>query len=109
MDAHTDSVCCMRRANTRPTVLYTGSGDGEVIQWDLGISAISRRLACHQGFVRDICLTSNDRRLFTCGDDKTVKLWKADKESDTAHQVWHSPSLLYAVDHHWHKPMFVTC
>jgi len=106
LDTHTDSIFCLRRANTRPTVLYSGSADGEVIQWDLGAAKVSRRLAAHQGFVRDICISPNDKNLFSCGDDKTIKLWR--NEEDTAHETWHSPSLIHAVDHHWSKPMFVS-
>jgi len=109
LDAHTDAISSMRRANTRPTVLFSASGDGEIIQWDLGISKLEKRIAAHQGFVRDLCLTSNDKHLFSCGDDKTIKLWRPDTAMETPTQTWHSPSMIHAVDHHWTKPMFVSC
>jgi len=109
MDAHTDAISSMRRANTRPTMLFSASGDGEIIKWDLGIPKLEKRIPAHQGFVRDMCLTRNDKQLFSCGDDKTIKLWRPDTEMEKSIETWHSPSMIHAVDHHWHKPMFVSC
>jgi DDB1- and CUL4-associated factor 13 len=52
----------------------SGSGDGVLKIWDLTSRAEVWQIQAHENIVKDMCWTP-ERKLLSCGTDKTVKLW----------------------------------
>ena len=67
----------------------------------------------HDGFVRGISFGSDATSLFTVGDDKLIKEWKAEAGdgSDLKHPVNTiiSKTMLTGISHHRSKPYMATC
>merc|ERR1719450_1494643 len=67
LSGHTDSVKCMATARRSGAPLVSGSCDGEIRVWNLqhltSGSVISK---AHEGFVRDIVVGPDGRRVLTC-------------------------------------------
>jgi len=113
MDGHTDSVKCMSVARRQGAPLITGSCDGELRIWDLNLltcKAVVPR--AHEGFVRGVVASPDGHHAFSCGDDKSAKMWAINRQDFTVGEepegTYHMASIPNAIDHHWSKPMFVT-
>merc|ERR1719421_2350381 len=65
LDGHVDSVRCLSRAHKKPTVLISGGCDGELRFWDLAHLTLRHKVAAHQGFVRGVCMSADDRFAFS--------------------------------------------
>jgi len=78
LSGHRDGVSCFGKHPKQLSCLATGAYDGEVRIWDLANRASSRNFVAHDGFVRGITYTQDGGRIFTVGDDKTIKVWKAE-------------------------------
>ncbi|KAF8820357.1 Sof1 family domain-containing protein [Cardiosporidium cionae] len=136
LDGHTDSVQCLSRSHKHLADLFTGSCDGEVRMWNLDSKQCHKSIRAHEGFVRGVCVSHDDKWLFSCGDDKKIKQWNIEKNknalelnldevTDTGHlmqngdiktifkdvtptTVFQAQSALTSVDHHWHRSSFVS-
>jgi len=114
LSGHTDSVKCMAIARKEAAPLISGSCDGELRIWDMNNLKFGMAMPnAHTGFVRGLTVSPDGRRVLSCGDDKTAKMWEL---SARRCQITAEPSNTYqmayipgAIDHHWKKPMFVTC
>lgn len=113
MDGHTDSVKCMSIARRQGAPLISGSCDGVLRIWDMNLLSCKAVVPrAHEGFVRGVVASPNGRKVFSCGDDKSAKMWNIDTEDFSVSQepegTYHMASIPNAIDHHWSKPMFVT-
>mmetsp|Transcript_56720 Transcript_56720/g.122095 ORF Transcript_56720/g.122095 Transcript_56720/m.122095 type:complete len:447 (+) Transcript_56720:72-1412(+) len=110
---HTDSVKCMSIARRSGAPLISGSCDGEIRVWNLAhLTAGGTVPKAHEGFVRDVVVSPDGRRVLSSGDDKATKVWALDLEDTSIagepSATFHAASIPNSVDHHWTKPMFVT-
>ena len=58
----------------RLDVLASGSGDGVVKAWDLTSREETFKVEGHEGIVKGLCWTK-DQRLLSCASDRTIKLF----------------------------------
>lgn len=65
-------------SGSRGGVVITAGYDGRLIWTEAESGTETRRLDAHAGWVRDLALFSDGRRLATAGDDMLVKLWDAE-------------------------------
>merc|ERR1719272_2484844 len=87
MDGHTDSIKCMTIARRQGAPLISGSCDGELKIWDLNLLTCKSTVPrAHEGFVRDVVASPDGRKIFSCGDDKTAKMWKIHSTDFTVDQ-----------------------
>jgi len=114
LQGHTDAVKCMARAHQQIVPLWSGSCDGEIRWWHTGTRKCTRSVRAHKGFVRGLVSSYDDRFLFSCGDDKTIKQWSAQEfgeqytEPLEVLQTFHSVGMLTAIDHHWERGWLMT-
>lgn len=130
MDQHKDGVFCMAKNQKKLNVLASGACDGELRVWRLSDREnIFHAPGAHKGFVRGLAFTSDGERLLSCGDDKTIKLWKPfksakggdrddgddDDEEDGADERKEAVATFAgqrgftAIDHSWERePIFAT-
>merc|ERR1719375_1302301 len=72
LEEHTDSVKCMAVARKAGAALVSGSCDGEVRVWSLQHLTSGSAVRAHEGFLRDIAVSPDGRRVISCGDDKSA-------------------------------------
>ncbi|CEM15727.1 unnamed protein product [Vitrella brassicaformis CCMP3155] len=138
LDGHTDAVKCMARSHKRVADLFTASCDGELRFWNMPTRTCTKAISAHDGFIRGLCVSPDDRLLFTGGDDKCIKTWKVEKnegmtamdwdevldegnlvrgeEIDTsklakevpALNVYMAKSAVTSLDHHWSRHLLVS-
>ncbi|RMY47849.1 hypothetical protein D0865_08434 [Hortaea werneckii] len=53
-----------------------GSDDGRVMLWDVSSKEVLQELKAHDGVVLGIEVGLDDQTMLTCGNDKTIKVWK---------------------------------
>jgi len=112
LDGHKDGVHAMCKHPTKLSTMISGSCDGEVRLWNLPKRKCIRTLNAHDGFVRGICCHPSGEYFFTCGDDKTIKQWKLDSESEGMHEPINTvlgKSVFHSMDHHWRDSVYATC
>lgn len=73
----------------------------------------------HDGFVRGITIDRFGKYIFTCGDDKTIKMYPCYMNIDGTVQklnqdplpkmTWYSKSSFTGIDHSWQDDKFITC
>lgn len=61
------------------THFASGACDGELRMWDLSTRKCTWRVPAHEGFVRGIASDQTGDYLYSCGNDKTIKLWKVNQ------------------------------
>ena len=71
---HVDGVYSMAKDPGSLERLASGSGDGVVKVWDLASRDEIWHARAHENVVRGLCWTP-ERKLLSCANDKTVKLW----------------------------------
>jgi len=76
LDGHRDGVFTLAKHPTSLSLLLSGSCDGEVRLWNLAFKTTLYSVVAHSGFVRGLTVCPDGKRFISCGDDKTVKLWK---------------------------------
>eukprot|EP00811_Abedinium_folium_P034668 NODE_7530_length_1570_cov_7.487872.p1 GENE.NODE_7530_length_1570_cov_7.487872~~NODE_7530_length_1570_cov_7.487872.p1 ORF type:complete len:445 (+),score=123.89 NODE_7530_length_1570_cov_7.487872:173-1507(+) len=112
LDGHTDSVKCLSIALKPAAPLVSGGCDGWLRLWDLRHFECCAAVHAHSGFVRDAVVAPRGDRVFSCGDDRTVKVWDLQPEARTLSEqpslVFQTVSILNSVDHHRTRNQFVT-
>jgi DDB1- and CUL4-associated factor 13 len=73
-NGHVDGVYTMAKDPGSLQRFASGSGDGVVKIWDLTNREEIWQTRAHDNIVKDMCWTP-DRKLVSCGTDKTVKVW----------------------------------
>jgi len=68
------------KGGSQPDVLVAGRYDGTLEYRDLHSGRSLRRVAAHDGWIRDLCLVGDDGRLASVGHDMCVRLWSGDGE-----------------------------
>ena len=71
---HVDGVYNMAKDPGSLERFASGSGDGMVKIWDLTSRKEVWQTRAHENTVKDLCWTP-DRKLLSCGADRTVKVW----------------------------------
>jgi WD repeat and SOF domain-containing protein 1 len=111
LDGHRDGIHCMSTIRGNLVPLISGSCDGEIRIWDLSTKKLVWDALAHTGFVRGIAPDVSGFSFYTCGDDKTVKLWALqpnDRERIEPVSIFNSATSLTSIDHHWVDPQFAT-
>lgn len=108
LSGHIDGVYSMAKHPTSLTTLYSGSGDGEVRIWSLSNRETVWNTTAHSGFVRGICAIPNTSKFITVGEDKVVKIWDQENQSDKELNAYISRYPFTAVDHHRSDNIFMT-
>ncbi|SCM01894.1 protein SOF1, putative [Plasmodium chabaudi chabaudi] len=132
LDGHDDSIRSICVSNKNLTDLYSGSCNGFINIWNIFDEKLMRKLKAHEGFVRGLCISYDEKYLFSCGDDKYIKQWVIDKnkninelnEDDTTQQNLHNfdyleneivPKKIYvcksvpnSIDKHFSEPLIIS-
>lgn len=118
LDGHREGVTCFAKDPSSLSSLTSGAYDGEIREWDLVTQKCLRAFVAHEGYVRGICYVPNqpeaDKRFLSCGDDKTVKLWKSvpagwrQAEAEEPLATMLSRTTLTDITHHQSENIFAT-
>ncbi|KAI9766733.1 MAG: rRNA-processing protein sof1 [Geoglossum simile] len=73
-DGHVDGVYTMAKDPRSLERFASGSGDGVVKVWDLASRAQTWTVQAHEGIVKGMCWTK-DQKLLSCASDRTIKLF----------------------------------
>lgn len=134
MDDHSDGVWCTVTSPTKVTQFVSGACDGQIRLWDLVLRRTVWSQYAHTGFVRGLCFSRDGQKLFSCGDDNTIKMFDvsacsratskgssaklleevedsletgASSTADPGH-IWMTKSGLTSIDHCWSADNFIT-
>jgi WD40 repeat protein len=72
---HNNHVHCLS-LNQNGHLLYSGSDDGTVKEWNLANSICQYTFEAHQDWVRTIALSNDGQFLYSGGSDGTIKEWR---------------------------------
>lgn len=72
---HKDSILKLAANPIMLTLIVSGSCDGEIRCWELTKRYCVWKVKAHDGFVRGLCVESSGKRLLSCGDDKSIRIW----------------------------------
>ena len=117
LSGHRDAVSCMARSRVKLIDIASGSCDGELRLWDLCRGTPQWAVPAHNGFVRGVAFSPQGDSIWSCGDDKLVKMWRREPEVDDpsdfssicpAHTIMGQYAFL-GLDHHWTEPLVATC
>jgi WD repeat and SOF domain-containing protein 1 len=112
LDGHKDGVHCLYKHPTQLNILLSGACDGEIKIWNLMNRKCIQTYLAHDGFVRGICMNQSADTFFSCGNDKIVKHWKYDLETETRNlepiQTIVGKTFYTGIDHHYKKPIYAT-
>ncbi|KAH8738751.1 hypothetical protein FG386_000542 [Cryptosporidium ryanae] len=82
-EGHTDTVQSIARGHHHLSDVYSGGFDGTIRYWNLaGLRRCEYMIRGHEGAVRGLCVTDDDKYLFSCGDDKKLQMWRIGKRED---------------------------
>jgi len=104
---HTDSLWRMAFHPDRVSWLLSGSCDGEIKIWNVGIQKTIMSFAAHtSSFVQGLAVHPNGNVFLSCGTDKAIKAWHYPDEDTSAVEetkykpikTWLSESSFYDLD-----------
>lgn len=135
LSGHQESVQCLLKHPNSLSTLISGACDGKIKIWNLINQKCVRTLDAHQGIVQSLCTSKESQHFFSVGDNN-IKQWKltrannlddlvdggpaassskneedSDEEEDVLMPVNTivSKHMLTQSDHHWTKPLIMTC
>ena len=125
LDGHKDGIWSLETLQRSLRVVASGSCDGEMRVWNLAERKCVWTAKAHRGFVRGITSDGESERLFTCGDDSTIKIWRSgasetvEAASSSSGPAQEAPlgkpiatflgkHSFVAITHHIKKPQFAT-
>mmetsp|Transcript_42190 Transcript_42190/g.98964 ORF Transcript_42190/g.98964 Transcript_42190/m.98964 type:complete len:448 (+) Transcript_42190:87-1430(+) len=115
LSGHRDAVSCMSRSRQRLVDIASGSCDGEVRIWDLAHGVAKWHAKGHSGFVKGVAWSHDGEHIWTCGDDKLIKMWDRDPENESEDseiaplQTILGQHAFLGIDHHWKEPLVASC
>jgi len=84
LDGHSDSVQVISRSRSLLAPIFSGGADGVLNFWDLPHRQCVESIKdAHTGFIRGIGVSNDNRVVYTCGSDKTIRAWKFDIDKFT--------------------------
>jgi len=112
-DGHLDGAYALARSRRFVSRMVSGSADGEIAVWNLMRREADVTIKAHRGFVRGLAVSTTvledeGERYFSCGDDKTVKIWSVAgvRDSGKPTAVFRGTGVFYDVDTHWKDRIF---
>eukprot|EP00961_Rhodomonas_salina_P243489 3290366-Rhodomonas_salina.1 len=105
----------MSRSRQRLVDIASGSCDGEVRIWDLAHGVAKWHAKGHSGFVKGVAWSHDGEHIWTCGDDKLIKMWDRDPENESEDseiaplQTILGQHAFLGIDHHWKEPLVASC
>lgn len=105
MSAHSHGFTALLTYNYSLDHFASGSGDGVVKVWGLGDRQEVWQSQAHQNIVKGMCWT-RDKRLITCGTDRTVKMFEPYTQSKEPTATWLGQTAFTSVSHHRSLPSF---
>lgn len=106
-NGHVDGVYTMAKDPLSLQRFASGSGDGVVKVWDLTSREETWSAQAHEGIVKGMCWTQ-DQKLLTCAADKTIKLFSPyDTPSQSPPLATYLGTTAYtSLSHHRSQPHF---
>lgn len=106
-DGHVDGVYSMAKDPGSLDRFASGSGDGVVKVWDLPTREEVWNTQAHENMVKGVCWTP-DRKLLSCGSDKTVKLFEPYNSSPESPPLatYLGQGAFNSITHHRNLPAF---
>jgi WD repeat and SOF domain-containing protein 1 len=114
----------MMKHPTSLSTLVTGACDGEIRIWNVTQRKCVRTLAAHEGMVRALCAPRHGRYFFSVDNDSNIKQWNLSparsmaspddddvdmSDPNTPMNTIIGRSVTMGMDHHYDKPLLVTC
>lgn len=120
-DGHRDGIYSIAKNFSTTNQVASGSGDGVIKYWNMTSRQETVSFKAHYGMVSGLVVTPNNRRMLSCGDDKTIKLWSVNSEEFgddfNDEEMYNNKGLvktflgehaLKGIDHHFTDDIFVT-
>jgi len=106
-NGHVDGVYTMAKDPRSLQRFASGSGDGVIKVWDLTSREETWNAQAHEGIVKGMCWTQ-DQKLLTCASDKTIKLFSPyDSPSQSPPLATYLGTTAYiSLSHHRSLPQF---
>ena len=70
--------------------LAIGTGDGDILIWDLSGNKILYSISAHSGGIWSVCFSYDNKYLASGGDDSLIKIWNFDKRTEELSFKGHS-------------------
>ncbi len=80
--------------NKNTSLILSGGHDGLIKTWDMSTGNMIRSLAGHEDWVYDLCLSPDEKNLYSVSLDKTVKIWDLNIGKNTATLKGHSEGIV---------------
>lgn len=113
LDGHRDGILCIAKHPKKLSTVMSGSGDGEIRQWDISQQTCVRTIQAHTGLVQGMCCTQDGETFLSVGHDMTIKQWKMEppgwEEAEEPINTIVAKTTLTGINHHWKEPTFATC
>jgi len=112
LTGHTDGIFSMIRHPTLLNTVASGSCDGVIKLWNLTTLTQRTSIQAHDGFVRGLTFTPDGKSMISCGEDKTIKMWKLDLPEYTFNNdiisVFNGKNAFTSIDHQRNSNTFAT-
>lgn len=118
LEGHGDVVQTLCKHPTKLSAVLSGACDGEIKLWSVSERKCIRTIQAHNGIVRNICTPSNGQHFFST-DSESIKQWSFDTNNNADDDDEHHPnepmntliskSVIMGMDHHYRKPLLMTC
>lgn len=69
---------CIYKSKKNQNIIYTGSTDGEIIQWDIGLMKRIKGVKSHKGKINELLELKKENKILSCGDDGYIKGYNSD-------------------------------
>ncbi|KAF2272213.1 WD40 repeat-like protein [Westerdykella ornata] len=96
---HVDGVYAFAKDPNSLDHFASGSGDGVVKVWNLVDREEMWQAQAHENIVKGMCWT-RDKRLITCGRDRTIKMFEPYSGNKAPTSTWLGQSAFTSVSHH---------
>ncbi|EGC35809.1 hypothetical protein DICPUDRAFT_151786 [Dictyostelium purpureum] len=112
LSGHSDGIFTMTRHPNQLNCVASGSCDGVIKLWNLTSFTERTTIQSHEGFVRGITFTPDGKYVISCGEDKTVKMWKLDMPEFTFNEdivsSFNGKNAFTSIDHQRNSSTFAT-